>query len=110
MAESKKPRKLTFYKKDLVALQHHKGGNPICVDLVGLKGALDGLEIDLKNGTWTWTHREYSTSAEIGRARPIADDGFIGVFDRTKIDHLRHMMWAYDSVRHKEGNLRIYII
>ena len=108
MAGTDKSKKTPFCKEDLIVLQHAKGGNPVSVQIVELKDALDGLSIDLEGGTWTRTHRKHFTSAEIGQARPIADDGFIGVFDRTRIEHLRNMVWAHTEACRKEDSFLTY--
>jgi len=48
-----------------------------------------GLEVDLKEGTWTWNHNTY----HIGEARPLNHkEGVIGVYNRASTQQLDSMV------------------
>jgi hypothetical protein len=110
MVNSKEDKKDPFSdKENLVVLQHCRS-NPVVVEVVSIEEAISVLEVDTKEGTWTWTHNGYVASAAIGQSHSIYDDGLVGVFDRTKINHLSNMLRAYKHASNSRSNLRMYLM
>jgi hypothetical protein len=87
-------------KKNLVVLRY--GPNPCYPEVVGLRAAKD-VVVDMSNGTWSCEHSRDLPDTKFSSWRRVfqlsgARGVPIGVFDKTKIAHLKNMVHATQEV------------